>query len=97
MLVHSVLFWLKDDLTSEQVREFQAGLESLKAIEAVACHIGTPASTDRPVIDRSYSFCLTVIFEDMAAHDEYQVHELHTGFLATFNSYWNKVVIYDAD
>ena len=75
---------------------FREGLESLKGIEsAVAVYVGTPADTDRPVIDRSYTFGLTVLLEDMAAHDAYQVHELHLGFLNRFGDSWERVVIYD--
>jgi len=78
MLVHSVFFWLKPELTSDQKAAFRKGLDSLSAIEsAVQTHVGTPAVTNRPVIDRSYSFALTAIFKDMAGHDVYQEHRLH--------------------
>ncbi len=97
MLVHNVLFWLKEDLSESQLQNFKSGLESLKLIDSESCFIGTPAITDRPAIDRSYSFCLTVIFADMVAHDAYQVHPLHKDFLNKFNTFWNKVLIYDAD
>lgn len=99
MLIHTVLFWLKDDLTNDQKVTFQAGLESLKGIQsAAAAYVGTPAETpERPVIDTSYDACLTVIFEDMAAHDTYQVDPLHTAFLETCKPFWEQVKIYDAD
>lgn len=97
MLVHSVFFWLKPDLTDEQTAAFRAGLESLAGIEvAEAVYVGTPAATDRPVIDRSYSFGLTVLLPDMAAHDAYQEHPLHKAFLEQFVGSWEKVLIYDA-
>ena len=99
MLVHTVLFWLKDDLDAEQRAQFRAGLDRLTTIEsAAAVYVGSPAATaERPVVDTSYDFCLTVIAEDVAAHDAYQVDPRHTEFINTFKSQWQKVLIYDAD
>jgi hypothetical protein len=98
MLVHSVFFWLKSDLTRDQVANFRKGLESLKGIESArGCYVGVPAPTDRPVIDRSYTFALTVMFENMAGHDIYQEHPLHKAFLNGYKTYWSKVLIYDAE
>lgn len=98
MLVHSVFFWLKPELTEVERAAFRAGVESLKGISAVeAVYIGTPAPTDRPVIDRSYDLGLTVLMKDMAAHDAYQVDPLHTAFVQQFSGHWQRVVIYDAE
>ncbi|HYF51200.1 MAG TPA: hypothetical protein VEJ63_17425 [Planctomycetota bacterium] len=33
----------------------------------------------------------------MAGHDVYQEHRLHKAFLEQFKSYWQKVLIYDAE
>ncbi len=97
MLVHSVYFWLKEGLSDEERASFRRGVESLNGIEEVkAMYVGTPAPTDRPVVDRSYSVALTVVLDDMNAHDAYQVHPLHKEFLDQFAAYWDKVVIYDA-
>ncbi|MGB0184061.1 MAG: Dabb family protein [Opitutales bacterium] len=99
MLVHTVIFWLRKDLQSEERAEFLEGLKSLEGIESIAAlHLGTPAQTgDRPVIDKSYDFCLTVLLPDLAAHDAYQVDPLHKAFLERFASYWERVRIIDAD
>ncbi len=98
MLAHHVLFWLKADTTAQQKIEFKGGLESLQDIESIkTLHIGTPAAIDRAVVDTTYSFSLTVFFEDMAGHDVYQVHPLHLAFLDQFKVLFDKVVIYDAD
>ena len=98
MLVHSVYFWLKPDLTDGQREAFRAGVESLKAIScSEAVYVGTPSSTDRPVIDRSYDIGLTVVLKDLAAHDAYQVDPIHRRFVEEFGTWWSRVVIYDAD
>lgn len=99
MLVHSVYFWLKPELTSAQRAAFRQGVESLSGIKAVeAVYVGTPAATEkRPVIDDTYSFALTVLCKDVAAQNAYQVDPLHLAFLNTFKTFWSRVVIYDAE
>ncbi len=97
MLSHIVLFWLKEDLSDAKRSAFREGLESLKAVEtARGLYIGAPAETgDRPVIDKTYSFALTVLFDTIQDHDAYQVHPLHQGFLKQFGTFWSRVQIYD--
>jgi hypothetical protein len=51
---------------------------------------------DRPIIERSYSYALTVVFEDEAAHDRYQVHPVHDVFRETCGTFWSRVQIYDS-
>jgi hypothetical protein len=98
MFVHSVFFWLKDSLNPDQTDTFRRGLESLHEIPALRqFHVGTPAATDRPIIDRSYTFALLTVFDDQAGHDAYQEHPIHTAFAQTFQPFWTKVVIYDAE
>jgi hypothetical protein len=96
MLSHVVLFWLKPDLNDAQRADFRVQVNTLATIPGVIqCHIGTPSSTDRPVIDRTYSVGLNLIFPNMAAHDVYQVHPVHLAFVEKCKSMWTKVVIYD--
>jgi hypothetical protein len=97
MLSHIVVFWLKDDLSDAQRSAFRQGLESLKAIESArGVYIGAPANTgDRPVIEKSYSLALTVLFDKIQDHDAYQFHPLHQGFLKQFGTFWSRVQIYD--
>lgn len=98
MLVHSVFFWLRKDLSPEQRDAFRKGLESLAGIAAAeAVYVGTPAATPpRPVIDSSYDFALNVLLKDVAAHDAYQADPVHLAFVAEFKSCWDRVQIYDA-
>ena len=98
MLVHTVYFWLKPELTAQQRADFRRGVESLSAIKSVErVYVGTPAKTEkRPVIDDSYSVALTVVCKDIAAHDAYQIDPIHLAFVNTFKTFWFKVQIYDA-
>ncbi|SRR5258706_10782225 len=97
MFIHAVYFWLRDDLSAAQRAQFEAGLRSVRAIEGVAQgYIGVPAPTDRPVIERSYTRALVLIFADQVAHDAYQVHPVHDTFRAECGAFWTAVRIYDS-
>lgn len=98
MLVHSVYFWLKDGVSQDERSFFRAQLESLKDVSsAQAVHVGTAAATQREVVDSSYDFALTLIFEDLSAHDKYQVDPAHKAFLENCSSMFDRILIYDAD
>jgi hypothetical protein len=97
MFVHSVYFWLRDDLTADAKQHFVDGIRSLTTIGSVTWgFVGTPASTDREIIDRSYSYALVVAFIDETAHDAYQVHPVHDRFREQCGGSWQRIVIYDA-
>lgn len=97
MFVHSVYFWLRDDLTAEQRETFLQGARSLTTIRSARYGwLGAPADTDRPIIERSYSYALTMVFDDEAAHEEYQVDEVHDRFREQCGSFWTRVLIYDS-
>jgi hypothetical protein len=96
MLTHCVFFWVKDGLSSLDRADFERRLNTLPGIPGVIRgSAGVPASTDRPVVDRSYSYGLVLTFADLAAHDAYQVHPIHDEFHKTCSRYWTKVLVYD--
>ena len=96
MFVHTVYFWLRDDLTSAEKDTFLKGVHALTTVESVqASYTGVPADTDRPVIDRTYSYALVAVFPDKAAHDVYQEHPIHDRFRDECATFWSKVLIYD--
>src|SRR5688500_9949087 len=99
MLVHTVYFWLRPDLTAQQRADFRKVRKSPGAIKAVAkIYVGVPAKTEkRPIIDDSYSVALTVLCKDLAAHDAYQVDPIHLAFIAQCKAFWTRVQIYDAE
>jgi len=99
MLVHTVIFWLKKDLSEDQQVVFTNEVKTLGEISSVeSFHIGTPAPTPkRPVIEDSYDYAITVVLKDMDAHDDYQVDPIHLDFIEKCKDMWERVVIYDAD
>ena len=98
IFVHSVYFWLKPDLTEAQHTEFSEKVHSLLKTPGVEYgHVGVPAHTDRPVIDRTYSYYLLQVFSSDEAHTAYQTtDENHQNFIRSCKDYWTKVVIYDS-
>jgi hypothetical protein len=97
MFIHSVYFWLRDDLSEEQLSQFVQKASALTKIESVRHGwLGVPAPTDRPIIDRSYSYALTVVFDDEAGQDLYQDHPVHDRFRDECGSFWTRVLIYDS-
>jgi hypothetical protein len=98
MFVHHVFFWLKENLSSEDILKFENGVKSLMQIEHIKFgDIGRPALTERPVIDRSYSYSLLAAFENEAGHNAYQPHPVHKKFVEECAHLWSRVLIYDAE
>lgn len=95
---HVVNFWLRKDLRPEERARFEESARSLGTIASVdVFHLGTPASTDRPVIDRSYDYSLVCLFKSREDHDAYQVDPIHDRFRDTCTPLWERIVIYDSD
>jgi hypothetical protein len=99
MLIHTVIFWLKKNLSSEDRSQFFQGVEKLRDIQSVKHNfIGSPASTaKRPVVDDTYDCALTVVLKDLKDHDSYQVDPIHLNFIKECSHLWEKVQIFDAD
>ncbi|HZF63934.1 MAG TPA: Dabb family protein [Chitinophagaceae bacterium] len=99
MFVHHVFFWLKEGISTGEVRKFEEGVKSLLTIETVKFgDVGKPASTDRPIIERTYSYSLLTAFENKEGHDAYQPpNEIHKKFVEDCSHLWTKVLIYDSE
>jgi hypothetical protein len=96
--VHAVHFWLKEP-NNEKVRAaFEASLSNFinNSIFIKTRHLGSPASTDRPIIDTSYTYALVVTFDNKEKHDAYQIEKGHLQFIEECNGFWDKVLIYDS-
>ena len=97
-LIHSVFFWLKEDLSDTDRAAFIEGVESLRGVESVRqMYVGPVAPTEaRGVVDNSYSIALLIHFDDIAGQDAYQIAPLHTTFVEDHKNKWTKVVVYDS-
>ena len=96
--VHVVFFWLKNPDNFDERRQFETSIgkfiKNSKYVKSM--HLGLPASTNRPVIDTTYTYCLIVSFSTKDEHDKYQAEEIHKIFIKESEDLWEKVRIYDS-
>jgi hypothetical protein len=97
MFVHHVYFWLKNPDSAEDLAKLIEGLEKLRKVKTIRMsHIGRPASTNRDVIDRSYSISWLLFFDSLADEESYQKDPIHLDFVEKCSPLWKKVVVYDS-
>jgi len=99
MLIHTVIFWLRPDLTTEERALFENEVRRLVQISYLKRgDVGTPAPTERrPVTDHSFDYSISLHFKSLEDHDFYQTKcAEHARFVATCRTLWDRVVIYDA-
>jgi hypothetical protein len=95
--VHTVFFWLHNLESSEDKALLKAGLDELAQIDLIqTAFVGSPAGTSREVIDSSYAFSITFIFETREQQDAYQTHPDHLLFIDKCSHLWKRVIVYDA-
>lgn len=94
--IHTVFFWLKEDLTDEQRAAFVRDVKTLEKVGTIkAFHLGQPAKTPRDVVDNSYDYALILHFADPAGQDAYQVDPIHLAFVKAQENSWTRVQVYD--
>ena len=95
---HHVYFWLKDEVKGDDERAaFEKGLDTLFTIDLVKGGFwSVPAKVmERPVIDQSWDYALSMKFDTIEDHDEYQVVPVHNAFIEAHNHRWEKVEVKD--
>jgi hypothetical protein len=95
---HHVYFWLGEDHQNADDRAaFETGLDSLTKLNGVKRGLwSVPAKVaPRPVVDLSWDYALSISFEDVAAHDAYQIDPVHQVFIDSFKPWWSKVLVMD--
>ncbi|MEM7460452.1 MAG: Dabb family protein [Pseudomonadota bacterium] len=98
MLTHSVFFELNnDDAASIQALvdacyEYLAPHDGIVYFSAGARHL----DYQREVNDLGFDVALTIVFENTAAQDAYQVTEPHLQFIEEFNENWASVRVFDS-
>ncbi len=96
MHIHTVFFWLKENLSDADRNMFENELSKLTLDpEILQRRVGRPADTTRGVIDSSYDFGISLCFKDLASHDRYQTGDAHTKFLKNCQDLWALVKVYD--
>ncbi|MFH5833962.1 Dabb family protein [Halalkalibaculum sp. DA3122] len=95
--VHTVYFWLNNPESEADHQKLHEGLNKIAEIDLIEqAFVGVPADTDREVIDSSYDFSITFIFENLEDEQAYQTHPTHLEFVEEYSHLWKKVIVYDA-
>lgn len=94
---HFVLFWLKPQLTQVEIQNFANFFESLRPIKLIkSLHYGLAANTPaRAVTDNSFTYSLTITFDNIEDHNAYQEDEIHLDAVEKFSNNWYRVVVHD--
>lgn len=96
-IVHSVYFWLKEDITDQEKIDFINFFEALKKITSIqTLKYGPPAPANpRPVVDNSFSYNLIVTFANIDNLNSYEVDPIHLEAIEKYEQYWTKVEVRD--
>ena len=95
---HHVYFWLNDESKSDAERaDFEKGLASLFGIDLVkGGHWSVPAKVmERPVIDQSWDYALSMQFDSVEDQDTYQDDPTHHAFIEAHKHRWAQVQVRD--
>lgn len=98
MLAHNVYFSLNDNSNPAKEKLIAACKKHLTGhLGTVLFACGTLAQDlRREVNDRDFDVALHVVFQDQAAHDQYQVDPRHLQFIAENKVNWKKVRVFDS-
>lgn len=98
MLTHTVFFELNDKDDASIQALVDGCYKYLAPHDGIVHFSAGPRHTDyqREVNDLAFDVALTVVFEDTAAQDAYQVTEPHLQFIAEFSENWANVRVFDS-
>jgi hypothetical protein len=98
LLAHNVFFTLKDK-SPANVDALIAACKKYLTVQPGIVYFACgklEAGLTREVNDRDWDVGLHVIFKDRAAHDAYQVDDMHNRFVAENKPNWAKVRVFDS-
>ena len=98
-IIHQVYFWLKEDITADEEKDFLEFFRILKTVPGIkSIYVGKPAPTNpRPVVDNSFSYSITVNYEGMDEINVYEVHPIHLDAIDKYKKYWTRVEVRDSE
>jgi hypothetical protein len=98
MIVHDVYFALKDSTPEARKKLVDACKKYLSKHDGtVFFATGTRAEDfNQPVNDKDFDVSLNLVFKNKAAHDKYQVSDLHKQFIAENKDAFKAVRVFDS-
>lgn len=95
--IHTVFFYLNDEVTAEQKAAFEGGMKKLGTCPTIDnFRIGKPAMTPRDIVDNGYGYSWIVEFRNSADQDAYQTEPIHLEFIELYKDLWKEVKVYDS-
>ena len=97
-LTHSVFFDLNDDDPAAIQALVDGCYKYLAPHDGIVYFSAGARQLDyqRDVNDLDFDVALTIVFENTAAQDAYQVTEPHLQFIEEFNANWERVRVFDS-
>lgn len=97
--VHAVYFWLHNPDSEEDRKAIEWSLKKFifNSKYITSKHIGTPADTNRDVVENTYTYSLIVTFKNKEMHDKYQEEDIHKLFIKESAHLWKKVTVLDSE
>ncbi len=96
-IVHSVYFWLNDEITKQDEQRFLEYFELLRTVPgARSLSYGKPAkTTKRDVTDNTFDYNLIITFDNLEAISKYENHPKHLAGAERYKKYWKRVQVRD--
>jgi hypothetical protein len=97
LITHVVVVWVNDDVSDKQVSKIIEDTQVLRSISVVQdLKVGRPVESERASVDDSFSFALSVTFENNADMQAYIVDETHIAYVkSAIVPVMKKIVVYD--
>lgn len=94
---HYLLFWLKDDLTAQEVEGFEQFFEGLKQLPYVKnVRYGRPAnSTPRSVVDNTFTYNCSMEFDSLEDLEAYGQLPKHLSLVAEYKPFFERMLVHD--
>lgn len=96
---HVVMVWLKPSVTQAQLDDILGATALLGTIPGISSFsYGQPVSSDRPIVDDSFSLGISMTFADEGAMRRYLADPTHVGYVERWiKPVAERIVVYDFD
>ncbi|MBE4950255.1 Dabb family protein [Chryseobacterium culicis] len=97
MYFHYLLFWLRDDLSELEVKEFENFFEGLKKLPYQRnLRYGKPAaSSPRSVLDNTFTYNASMEFDSLEELEAYGKLPEHLALVEKYKPFFDRMLVYD--
>ncbi len=96
-VTHVVFCWMDSTVNEQQIDSLIERTKKLNEIPGIIdLSVGRPLSSERPIVDDSFSFGIAMTFANSEDMKLYLIDERHTSFVNTFiKPKLSKILVYD--